>query len=651
MALSNNVLNVTGLDFTTIRNNLETYISSQSDFTDYDFEGSTISNLLDLLAYNTYYNSIYTNMASNEMFLDSAQIRANVVSRAKMLGYTPSSARGASAIVQVNVTPRNTQTDTITVAKNTQFTATVEGIDYSFVTPQAYTINKVGTSTVLSANITITEGEPLTHRFTVGSANTRYILPNENIDLTSLAVSVQTSASNTTVITHTKADDISSVFANSTVYFCQETEEQEYELIFGNGVIGKALTTGNIIIADYRVCNGEKLNGAAVFTAPANIGGETNFTFSTTEAAIAGANPESIDGIKFNAPKNYQTQNRAVATSDYERIIVRDFPDIKSLRVWGGENNDPPTYGKVYIAAKPETSLYLSQQRKTVIGDRLRKYNVVGFETVFVDATYLYINPTIEVRWNSDDTVLTGQQLRENVSTTVTNFESSNLGQFNNTRFRISKFQRFIDDTDASIFGNQTSIRIEKRFTPLLDRPYTYTLNFNNAFDLRHPHPMDGIYGVVESSSFGFVSEGVTYNAFFDDDGEGDIQIYYTEGNNRIYLNKKAGRINYDEGIITLDNFLPISYVGSFISISVDPRKTDIKASTNELMLFGQAKVTMVDETTSTILGATAIDTEGTGLSTGSSEIGGTIFSTTTTTSSTGSTTTSSSGGGGGGGY
>ena len=412
MALSNNVLNVTGLDFTTIRNNLENYISSQSDFTDYDFEGSTISNLLDLLAYNTYYNSIYTNMASNEMFLDSAQIRANVVSRAKMLGYTPSSARGASAIVQVNVTPRNTQTDTITVAKNTQFTATVEGIDYSFVTPQAYTINKVGTSTVLSANITITEGEPLTHRFTVGSANTRYILPNENIDLTSLAVSVQTSASNTTVITHTKADDISSVFANSTVYFCQETEEQEYELIFGNGVIGKALTTGNIIIADYRVCNGDKLNGAAVFTAPANIGGETNFTFSTTSAAIAGANPESIEGIKFNAPKNYQTQNRAVATSDYERIIVRDFPDIKSLRVWGGENNDPPTYGKVYIAAKPETSLYLSQQRKTVIGDRLRKYNVVGFETVFVDATYLYINPTIEVRWNSDNTVLTGQQLR-----------------------------------------------------------------------------------------------------------------------------------------------------------------------------------------------------------------------------------------------
>ena len=162
---------------------------------------------------------------------------------------------------------------------------------------------------------------------------------------------------------------------------------------------------------------------------------------------------------------------------------------------------------------------------------------------------------------------------------------------------------------------------------------------------------MDGIYGVVESSSVGFVSEGVTYNAFFDDDGEGDIQIYYTEGNNRIYLNKKAGRINYDEGIITLDNFLPISYVGSYIRISVSPRKTDIRASTNELMLFGEARITMVDETTSTILGATAIDTEGTGLSTGSSEIGGTIFSTTTTTSSTGSTTTSSSGGGGGGGY
>ena len=650
MALSNNVLNVTGLDFTTIRNNLETYISSQPDFADYDFEGSTISNLLDLLAYNTYYNSIYTNMASNEMFLDSAQVRSNVVSRAKMLGYTPSSARGATATIQVNITPRST-TDTITIAKNTQFTSTVDGIDYKFVTPEAFSIGKVGTATVHSANISITEGESLTHRFTVGSANTRYILPNENIDLTSLSVSVQTSSSNTTTITHTKADDINAVYANSTIYFCQETEEQEYELLFGDGVIGKALTTGNIIIADYRVCHGELLNGASVFTAPATLGGESNFTFSTSAAATAGANRESIEGIKFNAPKNYQTQNRAVSTSDYERIILRDFPDIKSLRVFGGENNDPPTYGKVYVAAKPETSLYLSEQRKTEIGDRLRKYNIIGFETVFVDATYLYINPDIEVRWNSDNTTLTGQQLRSNVATTITNFESSNLGQFNNTRFRISKFQRFIDDTDASIFGNQTSIRIEKRFTPLLDRPYTYTLNFNNAFDLRHPHPMDGIYGVVESSSFGFVSEGVTYNAFFDDDGEGDIQIYYTEGNNRVYLNKKAGRINYDEGIIVLDTFLPISYVGSYIRVSVKPRKTDIRASTNELMLFGEAKVTMVDETTSTILGSTAVDTEGTGLSTGATETGGTIFSTTTSTSGGGSTTTSSSGGGGGGGY
>ena len=644
MALSNNVLNVTGLDFTTIRTNLESYISTQNEFTDYDFEGSTISNLLDLLAYNTYYNAIYTNMASNEMFLDSAQVRANVVSRAKMLGYTPTSARGATATVQVNVTPPS-PTDNVTIPKNTAFQTTVEGIGYTFVTPQAYTIGKVGVSTVHSANISITEGEPLTHRFSVGTANTRYILPNENVDLTSLVVSVQTSASNTTVITHTKADDITGVFANSTVYFCQETEEQEYELIFGNGVIGKALTTGNIIIADYRVCAGELLNGAAVFTKPTNLGGYTDFTAIVTGAAIAGANRESIDGIKFNAPKNYQTQNRAVSTSDYERIIVRDFPDIKSLRVWGGENNTPPTYGKIYVAAKPVTSLYLSEQRKMIIGQRLRKYNVVGFETIFVDATYLYINPTIEVRWNSDDTVLTGQQLRENVSTVVQNFETSNLGQFNNTRFRISKFQRFIDDTDASIFGNQSSIRIEKRFTPLLDRPYTYTLNFNNAFDLRHPHPMDGIYGIVESSSFGYVSEGTTYTAFFDDDGEGDIQIYYTQGNERIYLDKKAGRINYDEGVITLNSFLPISYVGSYIRLSVNPRKTDIRASTNELMLFGEARITMVDETTESVLGATAIDTEGTGLSTGSSEAGGTIFS--TSTSSAGSSTSS----GGGGGY
>jgi len=621
MALSNNVLNVTSLNFTTIRNNIKNYISSVGDFSDHDFEGSAMANLIDMLAYNTYMNAIYTNMATNESFLDSAQIRNNVVSKAKALGYTPTSARGATAVVQVTVVP-NDSPASITVDKNTVFTSDVDGITYKFVTPQSYTI--LPSSNTYSANLNIVEGEPLTHRYTVdvNSTNQRFNIPNKNVDTTSLTVEVQTSSSNSTTRTFTRATDLRNVYANSKIYFLQENENEEYELIFGDDVLGQELDNGNIVIIGYRVCHGNDLNGANTFSGPSTLGGYSNYSFTVQTAAEGGANTETIESIKFSAPRNYQTQNRAVNAKDYERIIKRDFPEISSLRAWGGENNIPSTPGRVFIAAKPSTALFLSDQRKNVIKNHLKQYSIVGVETEFVDATYLYINPTITVKYDSDLTVLSASALREKVENSITSFETSKLGTFDNNLFRYSSFTRKIDDTDASILGNITTIGLEKRFTPILSATFTYTLNFNNSLEQRHAHIEDGIPGTLSSSSFTY--EGKT--AFFDDDGEGTVRIYYAKGSQRIYLDDNIGTIDYAQGIVKINSFRPTAYFGSFISLYVSPKTEDVRAETNELLLFSDTKITMIDERTSTNFGVSTVTTQGSTLTTGSNETGVTVY-------------------------
>lgn len=621
MALSNNVLNVTSLNFSSIRTNLKDYISSVGDFADYDFEGSTMSVLLDELAYNTYMNSIYTNMAINETFLDSAQLRNNIVSRAKMLGYTPTSARGASAVVQVNVTPGDSPAS-ITVAKNTAFTSEVDGITYKFVTPRSYTI--LPNAGVYSANVNIVEGEPITHRYEIATDNEsqRFIIPNKTVDTTSLSVEVQTSSSNTSTTSFREASDLRAVYANSSVYFLQENENEEYELIFGNNILGKALDDHNILIINYRHCHGSNLNGADTFSGPSNIGGYSNYSFAVQTPAEGGADIETNESIRFSAPRHYQTQNRGVTAKDYERLITREFPEIASLRVWGGENNIPSTPGRVFVAAKPSTALFLSEQRKAVIKDRLKKFSIVGVETDFVDATYLYINPTINVKYDSDLTALGSSSIREKVETAITAFETSKLGSFDNNLFRFSKFIRSIDDADSSILGSIVSIGLEKRFTPILTATFTYTLNFNNDLEQRHAHIEDGIPGTLYSSSFTYLGK----TCFFDDDGEGNVRIYYAVGSERILLNSSAGTIDYDGGIIKINNFVPSAYAGSYISVYVSPRVEDVKAETNELLLFSNVKITLVDERTSTNFGVTTVTTQGSTLTTGSNETGVTIF-------------------------
>ena len=586
---ANSTIRVTDLNFNQIKNNLRTFLRAKPEFTDYDFEGSGLSNLLDLLAYNTYQQSVYVNMVGNEMFLDSAQIRNNVVARAKMLGYTPTSARGSQATLKITVTP-STNVTSVTIASNTLFTSTLDGIQYKFTTDKPYVL--LQSQGYNSNTVIIKEGEPVTQRYTVDTSSAqRFVLDNNNIDTTSIKVSVQTSSANTSKTTRTEATNIVDVQANSQVYFIQENEDGKYELLFGDGILGKAVDNGNIIIVDYRVVNGSVTNGANNFVAPASIGGQSTFTVSVANNASIGANAESTSSIKFNAPKSFQRQNRAVIKNDYARTILAEAPDIEAVSVWGGEDNDPPIYGKVYIAAKPSGGNLLSDQRKAELVTLLQSKNVVTISPTFVDATYLYVVPSITVKYNVAATTLVAGQISDKVATAVVNFETASLTLFDK-KFRESEFVADMVSADPSIVGANITYRMMKRFTPNQNVTTSYSIAFNNG--ISNPHA--GHYGAVSSTSFTFQNQ----NCFLDDDGNGILRIYYLDSqNNKTYLNTSAGTVNYSSGLVTIKSVIITS--SSTIEVSVKPAVNDISPTRNMLLLISKASIDVVNDSTGVV--------------------------------------------------
>ena len=583
---ANSSIRVTNINFNTIKSNLKTFLRAKPEFTDYDFEGSGLSQVIDLLAYNTYYNSVYTNMVGNEMFLDSAQIRNNVVARAKMLGYTPTSARGATASLNVTITP-STNLNSVTINANTLFTSTLDGVQYKFTTPDTYVLTRE--SGYSSNTVIIKEGEPLAQRFTVNtSTSQRYILNNSNIDTTSIKVSIQTSSANTARRTFTEATNIVDVQANSQVYFIQENEDGKYELLFGDGVLGKALDNGNIVIADHLVTNGSVVNGANNFVAPSALGGQASFVVSVANSASGGANSENIESIKFNAPKSFQRQNRTVIKNDYARTLLAEAPDIQAISVWGGEENDPPIYGKVYIAAKPLSGNLLSDQRKAELVSLLQTKNVVTITPTFVDATFLYVVPSIKVRYNSGATTLLASAVSDKVATSVLNFETSQLSLFDK-KFRESDFMTSVTKSDISILGSNITYRMMKRFTPNQNITTSYSIAFNNG--ISNPHA--GHYGAVASTSFTFQNQ----TCFLDDDGNGVLRIYYLDSQNqKTYLNTSAGTVNYSSGLVVIQSVIITS--SSTIEVSCKPAINDISPSRNMILLISKAAIDVINDST-----------------------------------------------------
>lgn len=611
MAVNTDLI-VAGLDFDTIRANLRNYIASKPEFTDYDFADSALGTLLDLLAYNTYYNAFYANMAMNESFLDTAQRYDSVVSHAKKLGYTPTSARGATANIQLffPTSIANGSFRSIVIPKNTKFTTTVNGSAYSFVTPQTYTIS-ANTSDGFNGYINIVEGEPLTHRYVFNrNSNTAFVLPNENVQVDSITVNVTTSGN---VQSYIYGNDILSVNSSSQVFFVEADREYKYKVSFGDGVLGKLPATSSIVAISYRVCNGQSPNGANTYSAADNtIDGQT-FSIEPVGRANGGANIEGIESVRFNAPKLYETQNRSVTATDHERIILRENPDIQAISVWGGEENDPPIYGKVFISVKPRSGVTLSINRKNDIRNAIRKYNVQSIDVELVDPTYLFIVPYVDVRYNKVVTTKTAGELASDVSQKIINFENEYLSTFAKN-FRYSRFLTHIDNTNDSFVGTTCDIRIKKMFVPSLTTPSSYTINFNNSIQ-----KIGDVAGAGTSISYGcLTSSPFVYGnreCFFDDNGYGTIRIYYVSGSSvlkREYLSTNAGTIDYETGIISLVNFLPTSYTGSAISVIVAPRYPNVTPVRNQILLISQSHVNIIDDSTNRVVAtSTNIDTVG----------------------------------------
>jgi len=585
---ANSYLQVTELDFEEIRTNLKSYLSTQSQFQDYDFEGSAMAVLLDVLSYNTHYNAYYINMLANEMFLDTSQQRDSVVSHAKLVGYTPVSAIGATANVTVTFSGVSPVTAQFTIPKNSKFTTTIDDIQYTYVTPQAYTVTN--SSNTFSRSITIKEGLPLTHRFTVNDANPqRFVLPNENVDVSSISVRVQESAADTTVTEFTRATNVSQVFSTTPVYFVEEAYDLKYEIIFGSGSLGKSLKNGNIIIIDYLVCNGDATNGATTFSIDDLTGitePYTTATIATNSNAIGGRPAETIDSIKFNAPRFYQTQNRAVVDNDYQRILLAENSDLQSVIAFGGELASPPVYGKVYVAVKPFGEQFATATRKQQLRESILNRVPLAIDPVFIDPDYTYLIPSVTTYYSASQTVVSTGAIETQILNSIRDFSTNNLERFGN-RLRYSRFVRALDNTqNGSILNNDATINIQKRFVPNTNLAERVTLNFNNPLRA----------STLTSSQF-------TLNGFqasLDDDGNGNVRIYrFNESKQKVFINDNAGTIDYTNGTVIINAFRPSAYSGIEMKVTVIPNRLDVIPIREQILIMdvNDAKVTLVGET------------------------------------------------------
>src|SRR5210317_1597847 len=548
--MASNKLTVSDLDFDSIKSNLKTFLQNQSEFQDYDFEGSGFAILLDVLAYNTHYLGFNANMLANEMYLDSADIRKNIISLAKMLGYTPTSAKAPTA--NLNILINNASGASVTMAKGTVFTTSVGGSSYQFVTNAAHTITPAN-GVYQFSNIPVYEGTLTTFKYTVNTSDPdqRFIIPSANADTTTLKVQVQNSSGDTTTSTYTLATGITSLDSTSRVYFLQEVEDGKFEVYFGDGVIGKSLSDGNIVILEYIVSNKAEANGASNFTLSGSVGSFTDVTITTVSNAQGGAEAQSKESIRYNAPLQYARQDRAVTTSDYETLVQELYPNAQSVSAWGGEDDETPVYGVVKIAIKAASGSTLTDATKQSIVTQLKRFNVASVRPEIVDPETTSIILTSNVKYDEKATTKTADTLKSEILTTITNYNTNTLQQFDSI-FRHSKVTGLIDDVDTSILSNVTSLLIRKTFTPTLSASTRYDIYFRNGIYNPHAGHKSGTGGVITTSGFKVPNDNNVY--YLDDDGNGNIRRYYFVGSVRTYVNNTQGTVNYATGQITINS-------------------------------------------------------------------------------------------------
>ena len=668
--MANARLQISDLDFDQIKTNLKAYLKQQSQFQDYDFDGAGLNILLDILAYNTHYNSYYLNMVANEAFLDTALLRDSVVSHAKTLGYIPFSVTAPRAIVNVTVDSGTTTPETLTIPRGFTFSSNlIDSLSYNFVVLEETTVTKSNTSFFFE-NLDIYEGSLVSYVFNYtenSNPKSVFVLPDNNIDTKTISVSVSPNVGNTSTQVYNQVTDILDITSTSNVYFLQESKNGNYEIYFGDGVVGKALNDGAVVTVTYLVTNGVAANQTNGFVAASSIGAYSDIVVDVVDVASGGSTRETVDSIKYSAAAQYATQNRLVTVKDYESYIKSKYPSVDSLSVWGGETETPKVFGKVYIALKPKANYFISEtEKQRIIDDIINPKSIVSVSAEIRDAQFLYLIVESRVQYDPKKTSSDEGTIRTNIRQAILDYRDTNLNKFAGT-FILSKLQDAIDATNGdSIIGSETVVRVQRRFQPQLNESVSYTIKYNvpihrgtltnkltstlfTVFDItgtvrtaqfdEAPQSFTGISSIQITNpgtgytttptvtitgdgtnataeavivngriqSINITNRGVDYTratvsitggngygaeALAVIDGKtGTLRtIYYDSLAQRQIINSNAGTIDYDNGIVTINNirFLSIDSTDGLIRVTIESEKGIIESTRDTILTIDE---------------------------------------------------------------
>ena len=595
---------VNSLEFNEIKAQIKEYLKSQSQFSDYDFEGSSLTVLIDTLAYNTYYTAVNANLAVNEGFLETAVLRENVVKLARMIGYTPKSARSARTVVNISVQTAFPYPKSVTIAAGLVLNYT--GLDnnnfvFSIPTDTSQSVDSL-TGIASFNNVTLFEGLYLQDTFVKNtSQRQRFILTNERVDTSSMIVQV---TSGTITEKYLQATDVTKIDSTSKVFFLEESEYQIPEILFGDGVVGKALLNGDVVTVKYTTSAGRGANGLKVFE---NIGTyrdnlnnaiTSGITINAISFPDGGAEPESTESIKFSAPKFYSAFGRAVSTQDYEAIIPQIYPNVASISCYGGEEAEPPEFGKVFLAIKPKNADKLSLSEKNSVLKKLREYSIAAIQPTIIDPSILYIDLNSFVYYNPNNTRKTPAEVKNLVITTLTALNAS--GEFNKFggKFKYSKIQNIIDQAERSITSNITKIVMRKNISVDLNTRVNYKICYGNRINQQtSTNPS------IMSSGFKIVGDDVnTY--FLNDDANGALRLYYVKGTGEFeYIDGLWGSVDYDMGEIVINDLIiqSTSVTNDTLQIKATPKSNDLVSLRETYITMGidNTVITVVEDTIS----------------------------------------------------
>ena len=584
--MANSSISLTSLDFADYKNSLKTYMQSQPQFADYNFNASNLSVLLDLLSYNTYQNAYYMNMIGSEMFLDTAQLRDSVVLKAVELNYTPRSFRSSYAKVNIAVANVTNNPALLTIPSGTSFTGKAGSNSYTFSTNENIVVN-ASNGVFYANNVEIFEGSSVTDTFVITSSvnvdKQQFILSNPTIDTKSLKViSVENNGSD--AVTYVLSTTLLDIKETTPVYFLQGSDNSQYQIILGDNVVGRKPADNSVLVASYLVTNGQLPNGISVFTSNGLLNGGT-VTVQTVSAATGGDIAEDIESIRFNAPRYYATQERAVTTTDYETLLQVTYPEIQALSVYGGETTTPPQYGKVIISMKLYNFDIVPPYKINEYTEFLKVRAPLTITPAFIEPEYTYASVTTNVKYNVNQTTLQPADISAFVTSAIQNYSRNNLEDFKSTLL-YSKLVYAIDNAQSTIISNETDYTVMKKLIPSMQGNKNYQLNFKMAINSNLPpavanHESRDEHAVQTSK---FIYNGLLVN--IEDDGNGNLRIVQeqSDGLHHTLVDTGVGNVNYETGTINITNFYTSTYFGDSIRVYIMPRNKD--NSTNENVIF-----------------------------------------------------------------